>query len=85
VISAGEARWLGNWPPGVGNASELWVNFSLLAGSGSVVSFGVAVLAGRDPASGQNTSMPITVDVDTSRTSANVTIGGILESPYSEC
>ena len=85
TVPAGGALWLGDWPPGAGNASELGVTFALPAAAEAVgvVSFGVAVLVGGSPAPGTgNASVTLLVSFDAASFTANLTVGAQVESLY---
>lgn len=72
-LPGGGAVWLGDWPPGAGNQSEVAATFDLPAGGAA--SFGLRVLAGRN-ASGANVSTPVVLHWAPSPPSLNVTVGG---------
>jgi hypothetical protein len=78
LVTGSRPLWLGDWPRGVGNASEFGATFALPA-LGEASSFGVLVLAGGGN-NGVNASIRVSVSVDRKR-AANLTIGG--DSPGS--
>ena len=72
-LSEGGARnWLGNWPPGAGNQSEIFVNATL---PNAAAVFGVSVLSGRN-ASGVNVSSVVSIAWDPTTRNCSVTVGG---------
>jgi hypothetical protein len=76
--ASGGAQWLGDWPPGAGNASELQATFALPEGGGNV-SFGAAVLVGEGSGGGSgsaNASLRIVIEYDPLARAASLTVGG---------
>ncbi len=78
VIPANTTQWLGDWPAGAGNQSEVGVTFALPP---TRATFGVAVLVGALPGGGGNVSTAVTIAFDPATFTATVTAGG---SPANE-
>jgi hypothetical protein len=82
LLSGAPPLWLGDWAPGVGNASELLASFALPPrGSPGNSTFGAAVLVGRSGA-GTNSSLPILIALDAQQWTAELLVGGVVESDF---
>jgi len=79
-LAANETRWLGDWPQGAGNQSELSAVFTLPT-SGAPLTFGAAVLVGAGGAAGANVSTAIVFSFDPASFTLNVTVGGAPVKP----
>ena len=75
AVPAGGAVWLGDWPAGAGNTSEVAATFALPRG-GAPVAFGVRVNVGRGRG-GANASNALRVAFDPASRAANVTWGAV--------
>lgn len=83
ALAPGSSRWLGDWAPGAGNASDVLATVRIPPSGSGVVVVTVGVLVGPPSAAGgQNVSTNITISIDTDRLTANVTAGGSQLSNY---